>query len=142
EAGWLHPPALCRLLATHPNIRLLPHQDAVELRRDGDRWQALDGERLLAEAPVAILAGAAAVARCPQAAGLPLKRIRGQLTRLPASAESRALRTVVCAEGYVAPPRNGEHTLGASFDFVGSEPIPTVAEHVSNLALLEEISAD
>lgn len=142
EAGWLHPPALCRLLATHPNIRLLPHQEAAELRRDGDRWQALDGERLLAEAPVAILAGAAEVGRFPQAAGLPLKRIRGQITRLPASAESRALRTVVCAEGYVAPPRNGEHTLGASFDFVGSEPIPTVAEHVSNLALLEEISAD
>ncbi|CAD5109309.1 bifunctional tRNA (5-methylaminomethyl-2-thiouridine)(34)-methyltransferase MnmD/FAD-dependent 5-carboxymethylaminomethyl-2-thiouridine(34) oxidoreductase MnmC [Zestomonas carbonaria] len=142
EAGWVHPPALCRLLARHPNIRLLPHQEALELRRDGDRWQALDGERLLAEAPVAILAGAAEVRRFAQTTELPLKRIRGQITRLPQTGTSVALRSVVCAEGYVAPVRNGEHTLGASFDFTSDDLAPTAAEHRGNLALLEEISTD
>ena len=49
---------------------------------------------------------------------------------------------MVCAEGYVAPPRGGEHTLGASFDFHSQDCAPTAAEHAGNLELLREISAD
>ncbi|MDA8483231.1 bifunctional tRNA (5-methylaminomethyl-2-thiouridine)(34)-methyltransferase MnmD/FAD-dependent 5-carboxymethylaminomethyl-2-thiouridine(34) oxidoreductase MnmC [Pseudomonas resinovorans] len=142
EAGWVHPPALCRLLASHPNIRLLPHGEALELQRDGDLWHARNAECTLAAAPVAVVAGAADVLRFPQTAGLQLKRIRGQISRLPATAESAALGTVLCAEGYVAPPRDGEHTLGASFDFHSTDLAPTAAEHAGNLELLEEISPD
>ncbi|TNF17807.1 MAG: FAD-dependent oxidoreductase, partial [Pseudomonadales bacterium] len=97
---------------------------------------------VLAEAPVVVLACAAEIGRLLPAANLPLKRIRGQISRLPASDASRALRTVVCAEGYVAPPREGEHTLGASFDFHSDDLTPSVAEHAGNLALLEAISTD
>ena len=140
DAGWVHPPALCRQLASHPRIRLLTHSEALELRRVNGHWQALDGEHLLAEAPVAILAGAAEVRRF--AAELPLKRIRGQISRLPQTARSAELACVVCAEGYVAPPRGGEHTLGASFDFHSQDCAPTAAEHAGNLELLREISAD
>jgi tRNA 5-methylaminomethyl-2-thiouridine biosynthesis bifunctional protein len=138
-AGWVHPPALCQLLADHPNIRLLPHSEAFDLRRVDGGWQAWDGERLLAEAPVAVLAGAAEVQRFAE---LPLKRIRGQISRLPQTAASVALNCVLCAEGYVAPPRHGEHTLGASFDFHSQDCAPTAAEHAGNLELLREISTD
>ncbi|MFB4391087.1 bifunctional tRNA (5-methylaminomethyl-2-thiouridine)(34)-methyltransferase MnmD/FAD-dependent 5-carboxymethylaminomethyl-2-thiouridine(34) oxidoreductase MnmC, partial [Pseudomonas sp. LS_1] len=142
EGGWVHPPALCRAQLAHPRIRVLNHHDVLELRRVEGLWQAWDGERLLASAPLVVLAGAAEVGRFPACAGLPLKRIRGQVTRLPANAASQALRTVVCAEGYVAPPREGEHTLGASFDFHNQDLAATAAEHAGNLALLEEISQD
>lgn len=139
EAGWVHPPALCRLLADQPNVRLLPHSEAVELRRVGNQWQAWDGERLLAEAPVVVLAGAAEVRRFAE---LPLKRIRGQISRLPRTAASTALNCVLCAEGYVAPPHHGEHTLGASFDFQRQDCEPSAAEHAGNLDLLRQISTD
>lgn len=139
EAGWVHPPALCRLLIGHPNVRLLTHHNVLQLRRDAGRWQAFDEHNLLAEAPVAILAGAADV---QQFAELPLKRIRGQITRLPQTATSSTLKCVVCADGYVAPARHGEHTLGASFDFHSQDTTPTTAEHASNLGLLREISPD
>jgi tRNA 5-methylaminomethyl-2-thiouridine biosynthesis bifunctional protein len=142
EGGWVHPPALCRFQATHPNIELLVHHDVLELRRNDEQWQAWDGERLLDEAPVVILAGAAEVKRFPASAELPLKRIRGQITRLAQTPASEALSTVVCAEGYVAPARLGEHTLGASFDFKSDDLTPTTAEHQSNLELLQEISED
>ena len=49
---------------------------------------------------------------------------------------------MVCAEGYVAPARLGEHTLGASFDFHNDDLTPTLAEHQGNLAMLDEISPD
>ncbi|MEA1606078.1 bifunctional tRNA (5-methylaminomethyl-2-thiouridine)(34)-methyltransferase MnmD/FAD-dependent 5-carboxymethylaminomethyl-2-thiouridine(34) oxidoreductase MnmC [Pseudomonas spirodelae] len=142
EAGWVHPPALCELLSQQPTIQLQLHQEALELRRDGDRWQAWNGEQLLASASVVVLASAAEIKRFSQAAHLPLKRIRGQISRLPATAASRSLSTVVCAEGYVAPERQGEHTLGASFDFNSDDLALNSADHASNLQLLEEISPE
>jgi tRNA 5-methylaminomethyl-2-thiouridine biosynthesis bifunctional protein len=142
EGGWVHPPALCRYQAGQANIRLMPHNDVVELRREGEIWQAWDGERLLDSAPVVVLAGAAEVKRFPASAELALKRIRGQITRLSETPLSQALSTVVCAEGYVAPGRSGEHTLGASFNFKSDDLTPSTAEHLGNLALLREISED
>ncbi len=142
DAGWAHPPALCRWLIAHPAIQLLRHRHPVELRRAGEQWQALIGDELLAEAPVVILAGAADVAQFSQSAWLPLKRIRGQITALTVTERSSALRTVLCAKGYVAPPREGQHTLGASFNFAETDPAPSAAEHHSNLEMLAEISAD
>ena len=142
EGGWVHPPALCQAQLRHPAIELLTHHEVISLRRVEGNWQAWDGERLLASAPVVVLAAAAEIRRFEPCAGLPLKRIRGQITRLPATADSRALGTVVCADGYVAPPRGGEHTLGASFDFHSEDLTPTVAEHQGNLGLLDDISAD
>ncbi len=142
EAGWVHPPALCEHLAGHPNIRLLVHREVLDLHRTDGQWCARTGGELLARAPVAVLAGGAEIARFPQTAGLPLKRIRGQISRLPATADSRTLKTVLCAEGYVAPPRNDEHTLGASFRFDSDELLLTTEEHAENLQLLQEISSD
>ncbi len=142
EGGWVHPPALCQWQARHANITLVPHRQIVTLQRcpDSGQWQAWDADRCVATAPVVVLAGAAEVKAFAPAAGLPLKRIRGQITCLPATAASRLLSTVVCAEGYVAPARLGEHTLGASFDFTNDDLTPTAAEHQGNLALLSEIS--
>jgi tRNA 5-methylaminomethyl-2-thiouridine biosynthesis bifunctional protein len=102
EGGWVHPPALCRHQANVPNVRLMTHREVVELRRDGEVWQAWDGERLLDSAPVVILAGAAEVKRFPASAELPLKRIRGQITRLTETQTSQSLSTVVCAEGSIS----------------------------------------
>ncbi|RON46169.1 bifunctional tRNA (5-methylaminomethyl-2-thiouridine)(34)-methyltransferase MnmD/FAD-dependent 5-carboxymethylaminomethyl-2-thiouridine(34) oxidoreductase MnmC [Pseudomonas frederiksbergensis] len=142
EGGWVHPPALCQWQASQPNVQLLPHRDVLELRKVDDQWQAWDGDTLLASAPVVVLAGAAEIKRFAQSADLPLKRIRGQITRLAQTTGSEGLATVVCAEGYVAPARLGEHTLGASFDFTSDDLTPTTAEHLGNLQLLEEISSD
>ncbi|MCF5053594.1 bifunctional tRNA (5-methylaminomethyl-2-thiouridine)(34)-methyltransferase MnmD/FAD-dependent 5-carboxymethylaminomethyl-2-thiouridine(34) oxidoreductase MnmC [Pseudomonas syringae] len=142
EGGWVHPPALCEWQARKPGIEVLNHREVLDLRKADGEWQAWDGDSLLASAPVVVLAGAAEVKRFAPSAELPLKRIRGQITRLPQTEASQALATVVCAEGYMAPARLGEHTLGASFDFKNDDLTPTAAEHAGNLAMLQEISPD
>ncbi len=142
DAGWVHPPALCQHLIAHPKVNLHGCQHALQLKRVDGEWQAWSGERMIARAAVVVLCGAADITRFAQSAQLPLKRIRGQISRLPASPTSIALRTVVCAEGYVAPVRQGEHTLGASFNFNSDDLTPSGAEHASNLELLREISGD
>ncbi|NVZ83633.1 bifunctional tRNA (5-methylaminomethyl-2-thiouridine)(34)-methyltransferase MnmD/FAD-dependent 5-carboxymethylaminomethyl-2-thiouridine(34) oxidoreductase MnmC [Pseudomonas yamanorum] len=142
EGGWVHPPALCQWQAGQPGIEVLTHHEVLELRKVDGQWQAWDGERLLAGAAVVLLAGAAEIKRFAPSADLPLKRIRGQITELAETPASSALNTVVCAEGYVAPARLGQHTLGASFDFNSLDLTPSAADHAGNLALLEEISPD
>ncbi|MCW3150215.1 bifunctional tRNA (5-methylaminomethyl-2-thiouridine)(34)-methyltransferase MnmD/FAD-dependent 5-carboxymethylaminomethyl-2-thiouridine(34) oxidoreductase MnmC [Stutzerimonas stutzeri] len=142
DAGWAHPPAVCRWLLAQPNIELLRHRDVLELQRDGEQWQALCAGQVLVEAPVVVLAGAADAAAFSQCDWLPLKRIRGQITCLPATEASAQLRTVLCAKGYVAPARNGVHTLGASFNFQQTDAAPSEAEHLSNLEQLAGVSTD
>ena len=142
DAGWVHPPALCRQLLQHPLIELRPYHEALRLSRQDEHWRVEGQNGVLAEAPVLVLACAAEISRLLPEANLPLKRIRGQISRLPANAASSALSTVVCADGYVAPPRGSEHTLGASFDFHSNDLTPSVAEHAGNLELLREISLD
>lgn len=142
EAGWVHPPALCELLSSQPNITLLSRHNALQLHRADNLWQAWDGERLLASAEVVILAGAAEIKGFTYSAQLPLKRIRGQISSLAQTPQSSALSTVVCAQGYVAPARLQEHTLGASFDFDSEDLSINSADHLGNLQMLEEISPD
>ncbi|MDD2055926.1 bifunctional tRNA (5-methylaminomethyl-2-thiouridine)(34)-methyltransferase MnmD/FAD-dependent 5-carboxymethylaminomethyl-2-thiouridine(34) oxidoreductase MnmC [Pseudomonas sp. GD03860] len=142
EGGWVHPPALCLAQLQHPNTTLLTHHQVLQLRKVDGLWQAWESDKLLACAPLVVLATAADIHQFEPCATLPLKRIRGQITRLPATTQSQSLTTVVCADGYVAPPREGEHTLGASFDFHNTDLTPTAGEHIGNLALLEEISSD
>lgn len=146
EGGWVHPPALCHAQASQSNIQRFLHRNVVELRRDptsdSGGWQAWDGNQLLDSAPVVVLAGAADIKQFPASASLPLKRIRGQITRLAETEGSRHLSTVVCAEGYVAPARLGEHTLGASFDFNNEDLNTTTADHLGNLHMLQDISTD
>lgn len=140
EAGWVHPPALCQALVAHPRIRVVTGAEAFALQREDGLWQARQGDRLLASAPVAVLCTASEVLRFPAAAHLKLKRIRGQITSLPATASSRALRSVLCAEGYIAPVRADEHTLGASFNFQRDDLELSAAEHADNLGMLRQIS--
>jgi len=142
EGGWVHPPALCHYQALHANVQVLTHHDVLQLNKAGEQWQACQDGKVLASAPVVILAGAAEVKRFPASSGLPLKRIRGQITQLVETPASSVLKTVVCAEGYVAPGRLGEHTLGASFDFHNEDLTTTPEGHQGNLDLLEEISPE
>ena len=88
------------------------------------------GRSIVAEAPVVVIAGGADSAGFPQTRHLPLRTIRGQITLVPATAASAALRTVLCGEGYVAPARGGVHSLGATHKFRDREIDVRASEHV------------
>ncbi len=46
---------------------------------------------------------------------LPLKAMRGQMTRILTTAASLNLRIPLCAEGHILPSINGQHDLGATY---------------------------
>ncbi|TDR82134.1 bifunctional tRNA (5-methylaminomethyl-2-thiouridine)(34)-methyltransferase MnmD/FAD-dependent 5-carboxymethylaminomethyl-2-thiouridine(34) oxidoreductase MnmC [Paludibacterium purpuratum] len=138
HAGWLHPPALARALCEHPNIEIRTDTSVLELSRSESegQWIVCGESGAMALGTVVVLAGAADSAAFDSTSHLPLKRIRGQVTHLPATADSQVLRTVLCHEGYIAPALQGMHTLGASFKFNVDHLQLTAEEHQENLDML------
>jgi tRNA 5-methylaminomethyl-2-thiouridine biosynthesis bifunctional protein len=90
-------------------------------------------------APAVVVATAADANALLGDGALPLTPLRGQLTLLPAQAVEPAPRCVVCAEGYVAPPHDGQLCCGASFIRGAGDLVPTAGEHRGNLERLREI---
>lgn len=122
SAGWLSPPGLCRALLMAAGERLTRrfHRHALRLERRGERWHVIDhagGD--IAEAPVVVLANGYRATTLAQAEGLPLQRVRGQLSYLPVSERSEGLRLPVCYDGYILPVCEGMHVVGASYDSHG-----------------------
>jgi tRNA 5-methylaminomethyl-2-thiouridine biosynthesis bifunctional protein len=113
---------------------------AVErIAREGVGWRAYDAQgRLLAEAPVVVLANASDAARLLPAARLRLARVRGQLTYVPA-APTRALDVVVSGTGYVAPLPGGGHAIGATYQHDDPDASVRAPDHRQNLARAESM---
>lgn len=138
QGGWLRPAALVERLCRHPGIEVLTGATALELDYSPEtgHWIVMGEQGAIALGSVVVLAGAADTAAFDCTSHLPLKRIRGQVTSIPATPASSRLATVLCHEGYVAPAHAGRHTLGASFKFNAEDLTPTREEHQENLELL------
>ncbi len=140
-AGWVNPPALCQALATQQTISHMLHTAAITLQQSVQGWQVLNQQdHCLASAAQVVLCTAADTRQFVQTRHLPLKAIRGQITHLPATTQSQALRTVLCADGYISPARCGEHHLGASFRFDRLDSQPSAEENLGNLDLLDSLA--
>jgi tRNA 5-methylaminomethyl-2-thiouridine biosynthesis bifunctional protein len=136
--GWVHPPALCAALLSHPSVEVRASRH-VELQGGAGEWEVRDGAELVARAPVAIVAAGADSAGFAQTAALALHVNRGQLTLLPQTTASAQLRAVLCGEGYVAPARSGLHCVGATFAREASAEVRQ-ADHAENLEMLQRLS--
>lgn len=139
-AGWVHPPALCNALAQHPNITLLASQHALRLEASATGWQVFDAQTLIAEAPIMVLANANDSQAFAQTAHLPLEPVRGQISIIPASPASLALKCVICTEGYISPAKDSLHCLGATFSPDQHTLEIRAADHLHNLATLRQLS--
>lgn len=138
--AWVRPPSVCRALLERAGERLHAQfsRSAVGLERDGDEWRVHDGPgRTLARAPVVVLANGTDALQFPQASALPMQRVRGQVTLVPASALP-SLAIAVCREGYATPPVEGFACAGATYDF-DADPTPRVSGHEENLDRLERL---
>lgn len=139
--GWVSPPALCRALIEQAGITLLSGREAVAITQDGAGWHVHGESGLLATAPVLIVACANHSSRFEQTAHLPLRSIRGQVTHLQATTQSRSVNTVLCTEGYAAPARQGIHTIGATYGNLEDTLELRAADHHENLEMLSRMSS-
>ena len=142
SGGWVVPPALCAALVRDTRITQRLGYEVAALEQSAAGWRAsgLDaqGQTWSQEAEVALVCCAHEAKKLAPFANFPLIPVRGQITELPETAASKALRTVVCGDGYCAPAVQGGHVIGAThaFDDVSSEV--RAADHAENLASLAE----
>jgi len=133
EAGWIDPRRLCAWLVDHPNIQLALNTDIVRLESVAEGWQAVTRDNHLLKAPIAVIANAGEGKQLQQLEHLPLRKIRGQISRFAQTPESPALRSLVCAEGYIPPAQDGFFCTGATFHPDDPDTNIRTADHLTNL---------
>ncbi len=140
SGGWASPPGVCLslLAARGGQIRLITGREAGTILRQDDAWLLRDtAGQELARAPVLILASGAQAHLLEQTRALPISRVRGQVSLIPAGAIPGP-RCAACSEGYLTPAVNGLHCLGASYAYDEDMELRT-GEHASNLQRLARI---
>jgi tRNA 5-methylaminomethyl-2-thiouridine biosynthesis bifunctional protein len=127
------------LAASGASVRRRFGKRAMRLEREGGAWRVLDiADRVLAEAPVVVLANAQDAQRLAPEARLTLASVRGQVSYLPPS-PARTLDVVVSGTGYVAPMADGGHCVGASYHHGDDDTAVRMSDHAENLARAESM---
>lgn len=141
RSGWARPEALCVSWAGDAGIDVRLSTEALSLTRsDAGSWRVGNGAGDVASGDIVVVAGALDTATFPMLSHLPLKPIRGQISVLPDTAESRALRTVLCGESYVTPTAIGKHCAGATFSIGDAGVDDRADDHATNLAQLQSLA--
>jgi tRNA 5-methylaminomethyl-2-thiouridine biosynthesis bifunctional protein len=118
RGGWVQP-------ATLVEAQLLSCAERLERRFDTE-------VKDIPNAPVVVLANSAEALQLHRVPHLRLRRVRGQLTYVPA-ARIDAPRVVVLRAGMVLPPVDGLCVVGATYDLDDEDRAPRAESHASNL---------
>ncbi len=115
HGGWLDPRQLCQTYLTHANIKTLYSQEVTALHRDDERWLLKTASGSSISADAVVIANGMGALGLSQSQDYPLIPIRGQLSGLAASSETRKLRSVVAGARYICPDYHDIHSIGASY---------------------------
>ena len=124
EAGWIDPRSLVDAQLAACGSRL--H------KRFGTELENLPRDRIV------ILANSFDAPKLHPVPHLTLRRVRGQLTYVPAT-DFEPPHVVVVRGGMVLPPVDGSCVVGASFDIDDTDPAPRADSDAGNLERLEKI---
>ncbi len=139
-AGWLSPASLCNYWLDHEHIQLHCGAEVTSLQQQGDGWVVAGAnDTELCRADAVVIATAHDALNLAESAFLPLRPIRGQISYLPEDAIPYEINTVICHDGYLAPPVNGRYCIGASFDLKNPAPELLEADHDWNRQQLRKL---
>ncbi len=140
QGGSLNPAALAASLcssAAHA-LRWLGGVQVARIEREGATWTVFDGNgRVIARAPVVVVANARDAARLARLRHAPTRIVRGQLTLLPPRFTTD-LQLPVIGDGYAVPLANGVLT-GATYELDDEDATMRPSGHAENLARLSKL---
>ncbi|MGC1509531.1 bifunctional tRNA (5-methylaminomethyl-2-thiouridine)(34)-methyltransferase MnmC2/FAD-dependent 5-carboxymethylaminomethyl-2-thiouridine(34) oxidoreductase MnmC1 [Ketobacter sp.] len=147
--GWLNPRQLCDTLLSHKNISLVTDSRVTGLQQSDTGWSIeTEGQSTQNRTPspasyeAVVLANAFGCQQFQLNGHFDLRAVRGQISYLPATEESRVLPVPLNYEGYVNPARNGFHSVGATFNPKLDDPQERVQDHKWNCDQLQNTVPD
>ena len=135
KLGWLPPATICQEILKDHNIALV-QGDVAQLFRNKStgQWELLDAKReQLSHSDIVVVANAYDCEKFEQTNFLGITKLRGQVTELPVTEDSQSLKTVICGEGYIAPPNKGTHGCGATYNKAIDSTELRIQDHQTNL---------
>jgi tRNA 5-methylaminomethyl-2-thiouridine biosynthesis bifunctional protein len=137
EAGWVKPRSLVDGLLARFDIEKIFGREVFSLSRENNAWKAKDvQDNVIASAAIVVLANASDALRLAPHPQARLRRVRGQLTLVPAIA---GLGHVVLRGGMALPGIGGLSVVGASFDVDDEDTHLRTDSHEGNLERLEQM---
>lgn len=122
-SGWLRPATLRDTITGNEGIQFAGGTTVTRLLKQASHWQVQTDTGATFSSDAVVLCNARAATFLLPTLNLPVKTIRGQVTQFP-TAGFEPLRTIVCHEGYIAPPdplHSKRFTCGASYELHSNE---------------------
>jgi len=135
DAGFLSPRVFVEGLLAHtpPNMTLALNSECTAIERHNDQWRIslTKGETLYCS--TVVICTAYEATKFTQTAWLPLEPIRGQTVCADQTEQSAKLQCVVSYGGYITPPVEQTHFVGAHYRHHDGEILPRDADTASVL---------
>ncbi|MCX7115486.1 MAG: FAD-dependent 5-carboxymethylaminomethyl-2-thiouridine(34) oxidoreductase MnmC [Gammaproteobacteria bacterium] len=111
EAGWVDLPKLCEWLVKRDSISLCLGEKIETIHRVDESWQV--GAH---EASILVLANGMGATAFSQTQHLAFRPVRGEVSMIPTTPASVALKIPLCGYGQVMPAQDGLHAIGATYE--------------------------
>ncbi len=143
QAGSINPRQLCSVIADSCGdyLKIIFNTSVKNIAKDNAQWVLKDVSGAeICRSDVVIVANGHAATDLLQTNTFTLEPSRGQLSYVPANEKSKLLKSSVCAEGYIIPPTNDMHVVGASYG--GKSVEPSLPEHIANINQVNKFLPD
>ena len=116
NAGWVKPNTLLTQLTQHHNISTITLIKVNNILKNKESISIELTNHECLEADFVVIANANDAQHFALSAHIKTQAVRGQVSFLPATISSQALKTIICSDGYLSPSTDGLHSLGATFN--------------------------
>jgi tRNA 5-methylaminomethyl-2-thiouridine biosynthesis bifunctional protein len=140
HAGWINTQQLCECLAEACGDALTLVRTNVESISHADHgWKIYLDNKEDIKSNYVVFANAASCRLFSQLEWLPIESVRGQLSYVPATDKSHALKCGISAERYITPEQDGMHVVGASYSAENDSTELNLADHQHNIETLHQV---
>ncbi len=120
QGGWVNPPQLVNAMLSAANsitpFKSVFNCNIKQLKKTDSGWFLLTNDEQLGPFSDVIICAGEHSDAFEQTKALPIVGVRGQVSHIEASEQSRKLKTVLCHKGYFTPAYLDHHCMGATFE--------------------------
>ena len=146
--GWVNPAQCVGLCLEHKNINLYCSTQVTALHYDGKQWHVQtrsihsgSNDTKTYTADCVVVAASYQSRELEQTALYPVSPLRGQVSHINTTVDSKKLKQVICSQRYIAPAdTDGLHCVGASYVKGSDNTTLELNEHLDNLEKLAPLS--